>query len=77
MSIHCNLRSLAIVVVATAGLIAAAGCHRDSEGSAAAASVLTDTKLVDQYGDTVALTSLKGKPLVVDGCAKMRLPRAG
>ncbi len=66
MSIHCNLRSLAIVVVATAGLIAAAGCHRDSESGAPAASVLTDTKLVDQYGNAVALTSLKGKPLVVD-----------
>jgi len=49
----------------TSSLFAAAGCHRDSEGGAAS-SCLTDTKLVDQNGDTVSLTSLKGKPLVVD-----------
>jgi protein SCO1/2 len=65
MSTHCNLRSLVIVIVMTSSLFAAAGCHRDSE-SATAASVLTDTKLVDQNGNTVALTSLKGKPMVVD-----------
>lgn len=29
-------------------------------------SCLTDTKLVDQNGNTVSLASLKGKPLVVD-----------
>ena len=28
--------------------------------------MLTDTKLVDQNGNTVELSSLKGKPLVVD-----------
>ena len=66
MSIHCNLRTLVIVVTMTSSLFAAAGCQRDSEGGTAAASVLTDTKLVDQNGNTVALTSLKGKPLVVD-----------
>jgi protein SCO1/2 len=47
-------------------LFAVAGCHRDSTGSAAAENVLTDAKLVDQNGKTVALTSLKGKPMVVD-----------
>jgi protein SCO1 len=66
MTIHRNLRSFAIMLVAMSSLFAAAGCHRDSGGGAASASVLTDTKLVDQNGNTVALTSLKGKPLVVD-----------
>ena len=65
MSIHYNLRSL-IIIVAMTSLFAVAGCHRDSAGSAAAESVLTDAKLVDQNGETVALTSLKGKPMVVD-----------
>jgi protein SCO1 len=66
MSTHFNLRSVVIAVSITTSLFAVAGCHHDSEGSAAAASCLTDTKLVDQNGNTVALTSLKGKPLVVD-----------
>ena len=66
MTIHSNLRSLVFIVVITASVFAAAGCHRDSESGAASASVLTDAKLVDQNGNTVALTSLKGKPLVVD-----------
>ena len=65
MSIHYNLRSLAIILLMTSSLLAAAGCHRDSEG-AAAASCLTDTRLVDQNGNNVSLASLKGKPLVVD-----------
>ena len=65
MSIHCNLRVLIIAVV-TANLLAAAGCHRDSATSAAGESVLTDTRLVDQNGDTLSLASLKGKPLLVD-----------
>ena len=66
MDIYRNLRSLAVIVVMTSSLFAVAGCHRDSAGSAAAESVLTDAKLVDQNGNAVALTSLKGKPLVVD-----------
>jgi protein SCO1 len=66
MTIHRNLRSLTIIVVMTSILFAVAGCNRDSAGSAAAESVLTDAKLVDQNGKTVALTSLKGKPMVVD-----------
>jgi protein SCO1 len=65
MSTHLNLRNLTVIVVMTS-LLAVAGCHRDSAGSAAAESVLTDTKLVDQNGNNVALTSLKGKPMVVD-----------
>lgn len=60
------LRSLAIVVVAMSSVFAVTGCHRDFADSAGAASVLTDTKLVDQNGDTVVLSSLKGKPMVVD-----------
>jgi len=66
MSVHRNLRTFAIIVVTMSSLLAIAGCHRESADSAAAASVLTDTKLVDQNGDTVSLASLKGKPLVVD-----------
>jgi protein SCO1/2 len=65
MSIHHNLRSL-IIVVMTFSLFAVAGCSRDSAGSASAESVLTNAKLVDQNGNTVALTSFKGKPMVVD-----------
>ena len=66
MSSHLNLRSLAIAVAISMSLIAAAGCHRGSQDSAPSASVLTDTKLVDQNGDAVVLSSLKGKPLLVD-----------
>lgn len=66
MSIHCNLRTLLIVVTMTSSMFVAAGCYRDSENSTAAASVLTDTTLVDQNGAAVSLASLKGKPLVVD-----------
>jgi protein SCO1 len=66
MSTHLNLRSLAIAVAISLSLITAAGCHRGAPDTAASASVLTDTKLVDQNGNTVVLSSLKGKPLVVD-----------
>jgi len=66
MSTHFNLRSIVIAVAISIGLFAAAGCHRGSESNAEAASVLTDTKLVDQNGNTVTLTALKGKPLLVD-----------
>jgi protein SCO1/2 len=66
MNTNRNLRSLAIVVVTTVSLFAAAGCHREYESSAATPSVLTDTKLVDQNGNTVELSSLKGKPMLVD-----------
>ncbi len=67
MTIHRDLRSVVIIVVLmTCSLFAIAGCHRDSDSGAPTASVLTDAKLVDQNGNTVTLTSLKGKPLVVD-----------
>jgi len=66
MSTHFNLRSIATALAISASLFAAAGCHRGSEDEAGGASVLTDTKLVDQNGNSVALSSLKGKPLVVD-----------
>ncbi len=66
MSIHLNLRSLAIAIAISLSLFTVAGCHRGSQDSAASASVLTDTKLVDQNGNAVVLSSLKGKPLVVD-----------
>jgi protein SCO1/2 len=63
--INFNIRSLGIVLAVASSLFAAAGCHRGST-SAGPASVLTDTKLVDQNGNTVELSSLKGKPVVVD-----------
>jgi protein SCO1/2 len=66
MSIQNNLRSVVIVAAMMSGMLASAGCNRDSQGSAESASVLTDAKLVDQNGNAVALSSLKGKPLVVD-----------
>src|SRR6266478_5764006 len=66
MTIHHNLRSLIIIVVTASSLFAVAGCNRDSAGSASSESVLTDAKLVDQNGNSMALTSLKGKPMVVD-----------
>ena len=65
MSIDGNLRSLGIMLVVTSALFAAAGCHSGST-SESSASVLTDTKLVDQNGNTIWLESLKGKPIVVD-----------
>ena len=65
MSIHRNLRPLGITLILMSSLFAAAGCHSGSTAEGPA-SVLTDTKLVDQNGNTVELSSLKGKPLVVD-----------
>jgi protein SCO1/2 len=67
MSIHCDLRSFAIIVATASSLFAAGGCHRSSTvGGAVGLSCLTDTRLVDQNGNQISLTSLKGKPLVVD-----------
>src|ERR1700691_2674422 len=66
MSIRNNLRSVVIVAAVTSSLLASAGYHRDSQGSGESTSVLTDAKLVDQNGNAVELSSLKGKPLVVD-----------
>ena len=63
MSIRCNLRSLAIIAAIAPSLFAAGGCQR---GPTAARNCLTDTRLVDQNGNKVVLSSLKGKPLVVD-----------
>jgi protein SCO1 len=64
MSIRRRLKSIGITLIVMSSLFAAAGCHSDS--TAEGASVLTDTKLVDQNGNTVSLESLKGKPMVVD-----------
>jgi protein SCO1/2 len=64
-NISFNLRSLGIVLAVASSLFTAAGCHSGSTVNGPA-SVLTDTKLVDQNGNTVELSSLKGKPLVVD-----------
>jgi protein SCO1/2 len=64
-NINFNLRSLGIVLAVASSLFTAAGCHSGSTANGPA-SVLTDTKLVDQNGNSVELSSLKGKPLVVD-----------
>src|SRR3984957_3286918 len=66
MSIHSKLRSFAIMMVVVANLFAATGCYRGTGADAEASNCLTDTTLVDQNGDKVSLSSLKGKPLVVD-----------
>jgi protein SCO1/2 len=52
-------------------LLVVSGCRlssraEDAHDSAATASSLTDTRLVDQNGKTVSLPALKGKPLIVD-----------
>lgn len=64
-NISFNLKSLGIVLAVASSLFTAAGCHSGSTVNGPA-SVLTDSKLVDQNGNTVELSSLKGKPLVVD-----------
>ena len=66
MSIHSDLRSLAIVLVITSSLFATSGCHRGTDAETESWNCLTDTTLVDQNGDKVSLASLKGKPLIVD-----------
>src|SRR5580658_7628444 len=65
MSIHRNLRPVGITLILVSSLFAAAGCRSGSTAEGPA-SVLTDTKLVDQNGNTVELSSLKGKPMLVD-----------
>jgi cytochrome oxidase Cu insertion factor (SCO1/SenC/PrrC family) len=65
MSTQCNLKSVGIALIAISSLVATFGCHGGSTTDGAA-SVLTDSKIVDQNGDAVELSSLKGKSLVVD-----------
>jgi protein SCO1/2 len=57
-----NFISAAMFVL---GVSAASSCSK-SETQSVHANCLTDTKLVDQNGKTVALDSLKGKPMLVD-----------
>jgi protein SCO1 len=66
MGSNFSFKSIAIVAALVSSLFAVAGCRNDSASGTASASVLTDTKLVDQNGKTVSLDSLKGKPMVVD-----------
>jgi len=71
MQIRSDFRSLLIAAMLATSLLVVTGWRLGSsaEGahdSAAAASSLTDTRLVDQNGKTVSLAALKGKPLVVD-----------
>jgi protein SCO1 len=57
-----SLVSAAFVAAAALSLQA---CSHNA-GDQSNASVLTDTKLVDQNGNAVTLASLQGKPMVVD-----------
>ncbi len=71
MPIGSDFRSLLIVAMLATSLFVVTGWRLGSSAenahdSAAAASSLTDTRLVDQNGKTVSLAALKGKPLVVD-----------
>lgn len=66
MNSYFRFKSIGIFAALVTSLFAVAGCHNDSASSAVSPSVLTDTKLVDQNGNTVSLESLKGKPMVVD-----------
>jgi protein SCO1 len=71
MPIRSDLRSILIVAMLATSLLVVTGCRPGSsaqgaQDNAAAAGSLTDTKLIDQNGQTVWLASLKGKLLVVD-----------
>jgi protein SCO1/2 len=66
-----DFRSLLFVAMLATGVLVVSGCRlglsaEDLHDDAAAASSLTDTRLVDQNGKTMSLAALKGKPLVVD-----------
>jgi protein SCO1/2 len=65
-----SFRSRFVLNTLAIGILAVSGCRGSSQAEgaydSAGASCLTDTKLIDQKGDSVSLTSLKGKPLVVD-----------
>jgi protein SCO1 len=62
--------SRSATVAALLGLVAVAGCHdREAAGSYAAvnqADVLPNVTFTDQLGKPVTLSSLKGKPVLVD-----------
>jgi cytochrome oxidase Cu insertion factor (SCO1/SenC/PrrC family) len=71
MTIRSDFRSLLIVAILATSLLVVSGCRlsssaEDAHDSAATASSLTDTRLVDQNGKTVSLAALKGRPLMVD-----------
>jgi len=71
MPIRSDFRSIVIVAMLATSLLVVTGCRLGSsaqgaQDNAAAAGSLTDTKLIDQNGQTVWLASLKGKLLVVD-----------
>jgi protein SCO1 len=63
-------RRLIVSAVIVAGALGVGGCHSGAQSeqasNAQSSSCLTDAKLVDQNGANVSLTSLKGKPMVVD-----------
>jgi protein SCO1 len=71
MPIQSDFRSLLFVAMLATSVLVVSGCRlglsaEDVHDDAAAASPLTDTRLVDQNGKTMSLAALKGKPLVVD-----------
>jgi protein SCO1/2 len=71
MPIRSDFRSILVVAMLATSLLVVTGCRlgpsaQGAQDNSAAAGSLTDTKLIDQYGKTVWLASLKGKLLVVD-----------
>ena len=65
MNFKFQFRFVSISTGLLAALIAVSGCHRGAEGPIGA-ECLTDTKLVDSSGKPFQLSTLKGKPVVVD-----------
>jgi protein SCO1 len=67
MSSNRNFRSLTVIAaLALAALLAAGGCHRNAERPPLGPECLTNVKLTDANGTPFELSSLKGKPVVVD-----------
>jgi protein SCO1 len=70
MAMRSNPGLRLIFAASALAIIATIGCRSGSPApgayDTANASCLTDTPLTDQNGNKVALTSLKGKPVVVD-----------
>ncbi|HUO03598.1 MAG TPA: SCO family protein [Candidatus Binataceae bacterium] len=65
MTLNSSWRSISVGPFVLAAAIAAAGCHRRAEQTIGA-ECLSNVKLVDTQGKPFELSSLKGKPVVVD-----------
>lgn len=62
--------SIAVVMLILITVIALGGCNNNTESpgryTVGQPNCLPDIKLIDQYGQTVSLASLKGKPVLFD-----------